>query len=206
MVAFWMSLIAYGIFGIGIFGFFTFGFLVAYLLFNHYSTHKSIRELKRLADDLADTQYVDTSKHVPHYDTALTFACKNGDFRIVKELVSSGVNVEETKDGSTPLVHAIGEMHEKIALYLIESGANVSATEEGMPEDSFSPLAAAVDDRMVDVMRALLENGADPKLYAPENANLADIAYESGNHKIVALLDEYGVYPHHLLDDYGNKI
>ena len=204
MVSFWGSLIAYGIFSFGIFAFFAFGFLVAYLVFNRYSTTKTIIELKELSGSLSSRQFIDTSKHVLYNDTALTFACKNGDFRIVKELISSGVNIEETKDGSTPLTHSVAGKHEEIALFLIRHGADVNA----MPEGSSSlPLAAAVEDDMLSIARLLLENGADPTLYTDRSdATLVDLAYESGNHKIVELLAEYDQYPFHMLDDYGNKI
>ena len=61
-------------------------------------------------------------------DTALHHATRNGDLEIVKQLVSSGADVNATSDhGHFPLYCAAGHGHVETTRYLIEHGAIVQA-------------------------------------------------------------------------------
>src|SRR5579871_739476 len=105
--------------------------------------------------------------------TPLLYAAREGTLDIAKMLVSSGaeVNVAEANQTS-PLLVAILNDHIDVASFLLDHGANLNAA------DGFgrTPLWAAVDYRnldtpdksetdrgpMLELIRALLEHGADP--------------------------------------------
>ena len=61
-------------------------------------------------------------------DTALHHACRNGDLEIVKQLVSSGADVNAVADqGHFPLYCAAGHGHVETTRYLVENGADLQA-------------------------------------------------------------------------------
>ena len=211
LIAFWLALIGYLFFDNLLWAALAFCFLIAHWLFRQYSTRKSLVELKSTLDslDIAPTAdpTADKTNFIPDEFTALTQACANGDFRIVKELVAAGIDIENTNDDWSPLMHAISNGHSETSLYLIDAGANVNAREKGIrDENAMSPIALAVEGHMIPVAEALLEKGADPYLFAPENYTLADQAEEDGNAELVELLGKHGLWPLSMLDDDGSKI
>ena len=61
-------------------------------------------------------------------DTALHHATRNGDLEIVKQLVSSGADVNATTDNNHfPLYCAAGHGHVETTRYLVENGADLQA-------------------------------------------------------------------------------
>ena len=59
-------------------------------------------------------------------DTALHHACRNGDLEIVKQLVSSGADVNAVANqGHFPLYCAAGHGHVETTRYLVEEGADL---------------------------------------------------------------------------------
>ena len=63
-----------------------------------------------------------------HGDTALHHAARNGDLEIVKQLVSSGADVNATTDNNHfPLYCAAGHGHVETTQYLVEEGADLQA-------------------------------------------------------------------------------
>ena len=61
-------------------------------------------------------------------DTALHHAARNGDLKIVEQLVSSGADVNATTDNSHfPLYCAAGHGHVETMQYLVEKGADLQA-------------------------------------------------------------------------------
>ena len=61
-------------------------------------------------------------------DTALHHATRNGDLEIVKQLVSSGADVNAMADhGHFPLYCAAGHGHVETTRYLVENGADLQA-------------------------------------------------------------------------------
>lgn len=61
-------------------------------------------------------------------DTPLHHAARNGDLEIVKQLVSSGADVNATTDNSHfPLYCAAGHGHVETTQYLVEEGADLQA-------------------------------------------------------------------------------
>lgn len=93
-------------------------------------------------------------------------AVSSGNIEIVKYLVSKGGKLEDIcDDGSKPwnslLYMAAEEGNLDLVNYLIEKGLDVNYN-----EGSFTALSGAVSNEHVDVVRTLLEHGANPNVKA----------------------------------------
>ncbi|HYL39182.1 MAG TPA: ankyrin repeat domain-containing protein [Bryobacteraceae bacterium] len=107
--------------------------------------------------------------------TPLLFAARAGDVESARLLLAAGANLNDTApDGSSPLVVASASVvaiaskdyklnvspsdHEKLALFLLERGADPSRT------DGFghTALHVAVETGKVELVKALLAHGANP--------------------------------------------
>ena len=117
-------------------------------------------------------------------------ACYRGDIEHVKELVRSGVDVNEkdTKHGATPLHMAAFAGHIHIVTYLLKQGAKVNATDlHGQ-----SVIASAVFNGRYEISKALLQEGADPNICDECKMNALHNAAFQGHKKLVELLLEAG--------------
>lgn len=114
-------------------------------------------------------------------------------------LVDAGVDVNATFRGRTPLMLAVsGEEPKaaKAAEILIKAGANVNAVDE----DGRSVLWRAIVGERPDMVRLLLENGADAKAKDPQGRSMMEVAMEEVTNQqareaIVRMLVEHGVAP-----------
>ena len=106
--------------------------------------------------------------------TALQYAVKWNHLKVVKELIDQGANVNTATavNHLTPLhialeiARAYPEQYQDVALYLIDHGSDVNAkkryTYKGNDEcTSERPLHLAAFANQVEVMRHLVEKGAD---------------------------------------------
>ena len=96
--------------------------------------------------------------------TLLHLAAGLGHDQIAELLISNGANID-AKDlkGSTPLHYAVGHNRIKTVKSLIENGANIHALTslEVTPLDLAVSLELAVFKCRTDIIRLLIENGAD---------------------------------------------
>ena len=89
--------------------------------------------------------------------TPLLFAARNGDVETAKVLVEAGANVNDTAaSGASALVLAAHSGHGPLAIYLLEQGADPNAAEAG-----YTALHAAVLRSQIELVNALLDDGAD---------------------------------------------
>jgi ankyrin repeat protein len=90
----------------------------------------------------------------------LIIACMGGSEDLVELLIAHGANVNQENDrGDCPLAAAIRCNHPKIALQLIHHGANVN--QGSLPNSADSPLSAACIGGYPELLRAMLDRGAD---------------------------------------------
>ncbi len=89
-------------------------------------------------------------------DTALIRALELGHAPIVRELVAAGANVNLDGGWGTPLGFALPDL--RLAELLIDAGANV----DQRGDDGHAPVAVAVEQRNLRLLRLLLEAGAHP--------------------------------------------
>lgn len=104
------------------------------------------------------TRIIDT-KDVTTGETALHIVVKRGDTRYTSYLLAKGAN-PNLKDnaGNTPLLVAIDRGYTSLLPILIKGKANVNFVGDG----GQTPLIKAVLRRDEEMIRALLEAGADP--------------------------------------------
>ena len=90
--------------------------------------------------------------------SALHIASKKGDYRSVKYLIQKGANVNSTDgEGCSPL-HFVTSV--EIAKCLVDSGANVNS--KSVP--GFVPLNVAIFEGSIEMVKFLVENGAELEL------------------------------------------
>ncbi|MSO19430.1 MAG: ankyrin repeat domain-containing protein [Acidobacteria bacterium] len=134
--------------------------------------------------------------------TALLFSAQQGDMETARVLLDAGAGIDDaTDEDGTPLVVATASGHEKLALYLLERGANPNAKDAyGMCPlhyalyKGFHEVSSAKNEptdrfgwrkqNMMDLARALLAKGADPNAqvehdFAPYD--YAPVARSNGN-------------------------
>ncbi|MCP4659697.1 MAG: hypothetical protein GY856_30205 [bacterium] len=89
-------------------------------------------------------------------DTALIRAVELGHEQIVRELLAAGANVNLDGGWGTPLGFALPDL--RFAQLLIDAGADV----DQRGDDGHTPVAVAVEQRNLQLLRLLLEAGAHP--------------------------------------------
>jgi len=120
---------------------------------------------------------------IPGAMTPLMYAARDGRLDSARLLLDSGAAIEQTDaNGITPLLMAIGNNHPELARLLIDRGANVKAVDWY----GRTPLWTAVESRnmdfdnnsfvnevnrapYLDLIRVLLEKGADPNARTKES-------------------------------------
>ena len=145
--------------------------------------------------------------------TGLHNAASMGDVRRVKELLEKGADPNaRDEDGRTPLHEAAGMGHVEIVKLLLEHGADPNAEDE----DGWTPLHVAmfygcievakhvyihcpqqrqVKGSLVEVVKLLLEHGADPNAQNKSGETPLHDAACLGHVEIVKLLLELGGRP-----------
>ena len=119
---------------------------------------------------------------IPGAMSALLYATRDGRLDTTRILLTAGADIEQTDaNGITPLLSAITNNHPDVARFLIDRGANIRAADWY----GRTPLWAAVETRNMDVdnasfvnsidrapfldlIRILLEKGADPNVRMKE--------------------------------------
>ena len=144
------------------------------------------RDLKILETfDSSDLNLVDEDGRTPLMHAVLA---ENADNKIVNMLIERGadVNAEDAVRNWTALQFAAQIQRDDIVKTLLENGASVD------PVDTFgnSPLWVAVMNASstLDVVRLLVQRGADPNRKNQAGVAPIDIAKQSGRNDILAVL------------------
>ena len=145
-------------------------------------------------------------------------AAAQGDAKLVRTLIRSGVNVNQDFGDATPLHQAAGGKragHPKVIQALITAGADVDAGPAGTPlmraagrgslanirlllkagakvnaaSGQGTALHEAVEENRPDVVRLLLKAGADPQMTDGRGQSALDLARQKRRRNIVALLE-----------------
>jgi uncharacterized protein len=124
--------------------------------------------------------------------TAMLFSTREGCMDCVKALLEKGAKIDlADPEGVSPLITAVFNAHFDVAKYLIEKGANINhwdwwgrsalylAVDYNTLPHGGRPDQPALDDTLpIDIVRLLLEKGANPnlqlKLFPPYRATGAD--------------------------------
>ena len=130
-----------------------------------------------------DVNEVDIYGRTPAY-----WAIQENNLECLKILYENGANFEiRSYKNSTLLSYAVGEGNIEIVKYLLEVGLKKYINDNIQP-----PLLLAVHWLHMDVIKLLIENGADLNIKDElGNTPLID-SIENGNYEITSLLLQYG--------------
>ena len=121
---------------------------------------------------------------------AMGLAAYLGHEEVVEYLIAKGadVNFSAPSTGFTALTGAVSQRHGRIADLLVRKGADVNHVYEG----TLTPLLVATSHGDIDLVRLLLDRGADPNLGGMEGKSALDVAKEKGSREIAELLRQHG--------------
>lgn len=122
----------------------------------------------------------------PSGNTALMLASYNGHTGIVEKLLEAGADVNLTNQtGTTPLMLASSGPFPEAVKALIKAGANVNAIDNG---EHFTALMWAAAEGQTEVVKILVDNGADLTLTDIDGDTAESFAFKAGHQSIVELL------------------
>ncbi|KAK4336959.1 hypothetical protein RND71_043409 [Anisodus tanguticus] len=125
-----------------------------------------------------------------NHDTALSLACANGHYELVKVLLKGGANIElRDKKGFTPLMLAASVGHYDVCELLLNSKADIEAQID-RTKDTALTLACA--SGRYEVVELLLSRGANKEHRIFSDYTPLNIAGCGGYEKIVKLLLDRG--------------
>ncbi|XP_029572819.1 ankyrin-1 isoform X18 [Salmo trutta] len=149
----------------------------------------------------------------------LHLASKEGHVKMVLELLHGGIDVEtQTKKGNTALHIAALAGQEQVVAELVNYGANINAQSQVRPPPvseetptplaeppaeeppattdthtkGFTPLYMAAQENHLEVVKFLLENGANQSIPTEDGFTPLAVALQQGHENVVALLINYG--------------
>lgn len=121
-------------------------------------------------------------------------AAQTGDLEKVKMGIAAGIDIETRGAlGDTALIIAADKGNLAVAKYLLESGADIHAKNN----DAYTPLIASVsplsyleipDQNRLDIIKLMLEFGADKNMKTKHNLSALDCARDNELDSVVELL------------------
>ncbi|KAF7285836.1 ankyrin repeat and KH domain-containing protein 1-like isoform X5 [Rhynchophorus ferrugineus] len=154
------------------------------------------------------------------FESPLTLAACGGHVDLAMLLIERGANIEEVNDeGYTPLMEAAREGHEEMVHLLLGQGANINAQTDETQETALTlaccggftevtdilikgradielgastPLMEAAQEGHYDLVRFLLEFGANVNAVTQTNDTALTYACENGHTDVAELLMQYG--------------
>ncbi|XP_050294137.1 ankyrin repeat and KH domain-containing protein 1-like isoform X2 [Anthonomus grandis grandis] len=154
------------------------------------------------------------------FESPLTLAACGGHVDLAMLLIERGANIEEVNDeGYTPLMEAAREGHEEMVHLLLGQGANINAQTDETQETALTlaccggftevadillkggadielgastPLMEASQEGHLELVRFLLEYGANVNAVTQTNDTALTYACENGHTDVAELLIQYG--------------
>ncbi|MFA5293580.1 MAG: ankyrin repeat domain-containing protein [Phycisphaerae bacterium] len=126
------------------------------------------------------------------YETSLEKAIKTDDIEIVKMFLDAGADVNiKNGNGRYPLEESLeyDVKDANIAMLLIDKGANINVSEWYSQK---TPLHTAIERGNVELVRMLLDKGADTNKKCINYGTPLNMAMQLGKLKIVAILNKHG--------------
>lgn len=115
--------------------------------------------------------------------TPLGRAAQLGHLTLVRALLKGGAEID-AGGARTPLLHAVENAHEPVVRELLAAGANVNETNNRRK----TPLMAAAASGNIELIRLLMDNGADPLLRDDEDRSALWYAGNAGRQQAFNLL------------------
>lgn len=112
-------------------------------------------------------------------------AVESGNVDVVNQLIEEGLNINVSRDGTTPLMLAASQGRVEIAEAIIQAGANVNARSDG----GWTALhKAAFDQSKRDVIDLLMQSGVDIEARNKAGKTALQLAEEKGHRDIVRVM------------------
>lgn len=140
-------------------------------------------EVKALVAEGVSVTYQDKEKR-----TALILAANNGHTSVVEFLYSKGSDINAMdKDGMTPLMYTAKRSFNETASFLLKNGAKVNVQNRKRKISALMLASAWGNEELV---KMLLDKGADPTLSDMFGRNAAFYAEKRGHENITKILSE----------------
>lgn len=129
--------------------------------------------------------------------TALHIACKTGNIAILEYLIAHEANVNAKDNlGQTPIYYLLKNIKNKsysniLVSILVKAGANI----DHLDKNDLSVLHNAIHDQNIDLVKALVENGANVNILKPDNSGISPLAFAMQlkvNNEIIEYLKSNG--------------
>ncbi|TVU06259.1 hypothetical protein EJB05_49461 [Eragrostis curvula] len=141
------------------------------------------RALGYLLDHGGDPGAPDAKGSTPLHDAA-----EQGHCEAVRLLLSKGVDVDPVNHRGTPLHLAAAKDRDQVVKILLEHDADAGADANFMSPSGPSILMEAVDDGLTDMVKFLLESGADPNIADEDGKIPIMCAAVHGHRELVEIL------------------
>jgi ankyrin repeat protein len=142
----------------------------------------NLEDVRRLVNDGTPVNAIDTEKRTP-----LMFASFNGHAPVAEYLLDVGAEIDsKDSNGRTALMYASSGPFGETVKLLLTRGAevNVQGTLEG-----FTSLMTAAAEGQLEVVRHLLDHGADRSLEDTDGDTALTFARQNGHAEVVKLLE-----------------
>ncbi|GEM_PF-316655 len=120
----------------------------------------------------------------------LGLAAYLGQEEVVEYLIAKGadVNFAAPSTGFTALTGAVSQRHGRVVDFLLRHGADVNH----VYESTLTPLLVATAQGDLNLVRLLLDRGADPNLGGMDGKSALDLSKEKGSREIAEVLRHHG--------------
>ena len=136
---------------------------------------------RMIVDEDVAVDVADSEKHTP-----LMWASFNGNTAVVEYLIERGAKVDTLDfNGRNALMYASSGPFAETVELLLSNGASVNV--QGKLE-GFTALMTAAAEGQLEVVRLLLQHGADPALKDEDSDTAESFALEKGHSAVVELL------------------
>ncbi len=118
----------------------------------------------------------------------LMVATRNGHLNIVKFLVNTGANIEESDNyDQTSLSHAAYAGNLSVVEFLVAGGANIEVQNDA----KFTPLLEASCAKHIEVVKFLIDKGADVSVKDKDGNTLFELLPEDSKNEIKNYIDSF---------------
>ena len=148
--------------------------------------HRIVRKLIRLGADV--------NARTSTGSTSLFLAVKEGNDDVVRFLLEANCDVTVQQSEASPgIVHlAIMANNERVLRMLIRAGCSINEPAKSEENGDITPLYIAVDNKHIQMVKLLLELGADPDQELKDGFTVLHTSAEQGLLDIVKVLIDHG--------------